>query len=172
MATGKIYKFVLNNSRISRRSFLTIPILGLLLSIFIFSGFTNPEPGKVAAAENWVGTWSTAPQLVERNNMPPEPGLTNNTLRQVVCVSIGGEIIQMRFSNEFSKSPVTMKNVQIAVSKGGSAIDETTLKEIKFNGNSSVTMEPGAAITSDPVDFQTRSKNGSSHYHLLWRDFT
>ena len=153
MTSDKIYRIVLKNSRISRRSFLAIPVLGLLLSIFIFSGFTYPKSESKAAAENWVGTWSTAPQLVEQRNLPPEPGLTNNTLRQVVCVSIGGETLQMRFSNEFSKSPVTMKNVQIAVSKGGSAIDESTVKEIKFNGSSSVTMDPETAITSDPFDF-------------------
>ncbi len=54
------------------------------------------------ASEKWVGTWSTAPQLVEPYNNPPSPGLTNNTLRQVVHVSIGGDSLRIRFSNEFS----------------------------------------------------------------------
>ena len=74
----------MKNLFITRRIFLALPILTLLISFFVFAGFTNPEPGKTAAIENWVGTWSTAPQLVEPNNNPPEPGLTNNTLRQVV----------------------------------------------------------------------------------------
>lgn len=121
--------------------------------MLLFSGFTNAEKGKKASKENWVGTWSTAPQLVEPNNNPPEPGLTNNTLRQVVCVSIGGETLRMRFSNEFSKEPVTIKTVQIAVSKGGAAIDESTVTELKFNGKPEVTMEPGSLIISDPFDF-------------------
>lgn len=143
----------MKNSSIYRRIFLAIPILGLLFSMLLFSGFTNSETSKPAAKENWVGTWSTAPQLVEPNNNPPEPGLTNNTLRQVVCVSIGGETLRMRFSNEFSKEPVTMKAVHIAVSKGGAAIDESTVTELKFNGKPEVTMEPGSLITSDPFDF-------------------
>ncbi len=71
------------------------------------------------STKKWVGTWSTAPQLVETGNMPPAPGLTNNSLRQVVRVSIGGDTLRVRFSNEFSTSPVTMKSVQIAVSTGG-----------------------------------------------------
>jgi len=64
----------------------------------------------------WVGTWSTAPQLVEPGNMPPSPGLTNNSLRQVVRVSIGGDTLRVRFTNEFSTSAVSIKSVQIAAS--------------------------------------------------------
>ena len=144
----------MKNLFITRRIFLALPLLALVISLFVFAGFTNPEPGKTTATENWVGTWSTAPQLVEPNNNPPEPGLTNNTLRQVVCVSIGGETLRMRFTNEFSKEPVTMKAVQMAVSKGGSTIDESTVTDIKFDGKAEVTMEPGVAITSDPFDFK------------------
>ncbi|MGB2867616.1 MAG: hypothetical protein WBD36_04140 [Bacteroidota bacterium] len=101
----------------------------------------------------WVGTWSTAPQLVEPGNMPPSPGLTNNSLRQVVRVSIGGDTIRVKFSNEFSTSAVTMNSVQIAVSTGGNAIDISTNKELKFNGNSQVSMNAGVAVTSDPIAF-------------------
>ena len=54
------------------------------------------------SSEKWVGTWSTAPQLVETGNNPPAPGLSNNTLRQIVHVSIGGDSLRMRFTNEFS----------------------------------------------------------------------
>ncbi|MCX6132911.1 MAG: GDSL-type esterase/lipase family protein [Ignavibacteriales bacterium] len=104
-------------------------------------------------ARKWVGTWSTAPQLVETGNMPPSPGLTNNSLRQVVRVSIGGDTLRVRFSNEFSTSAVTMKSVQIAVSTGGSTINISTNRELKFGGSSEVTISAGAAVTSDPVAF-------------------
>jgi lysophospholipase L1-like esterase len=101
----------------------------------------------------WVGTWSTAPQLVETGNMPPSPGLTNNSLRQVVRISIGGDTLRVRFSNEFSTGAVTMKSVQIAVSTGGNTVNVATNKELKFNGNSGVTMNAGVAVTSDPIAF-------------------
>lgn len=135
-------------------SFRAIPVLGILLCTFILFGCTNSDlKGIPGPTEVWVGTWSTAPQLVEPGNMPPEPGLSNNTLRQVVRVSLGGDSLRIRFSNEFSTSPVTMRAVQIAVSTGGSAIDVSTIKELKFNSNPEVTMDPGVAITSDPVSF-------------------
>jgi len=132
---------------------------GLLLCFLIFGAFTNSSPKKTSVPnKDWVATWSTAPQLVEPNNMPPAPGLSNNTLRQVVCVSIGGKSLRVKFSNDFSKSAVTMKSVQIAVSKGESAIEIATIKELKFNGKSDVTMEPGVAITSDLVKFDLKPR--------------
>jgi hypothetical protein len=69
------------------------------------------------SAKHWVGTWSTAPYLVEPANMPPSPGLTDNTLRQVVRVSISGDTVRVKFSNVHNVTAVAMKAVNIAVSK-------------------------------------------------------
>ena len=104
--------------------------------------------------EEWIGTWSTAPQLVELRNNPPAPGLSHNSLRQVVHVSLGGDSLRMRFSNEFSSNPVTMNAVNIAVSEDSSAVDPYTDQTLKFNGKPEVTIEPGAAIISDPFSFK------------------
>lgn len=125
------------------------------LCTLVVLGFSNPLFAKndPPAEKKWVGTWGTARQLVEPNNMPPAPGLTNNTLRQVVAVSIGGKKLRLRFSNEFSKEAVNMKWVQIAVSKGGSDIDQSTIKTLKFSGKDEVTMAPGKEVTSDEVSF-------------------
>jgi len=108
----------------------------------------------LADQSSWVGTWSTAQMRVNPSDMPPAPGLTNNSLRQIVRVSIGGSTLRVRFSNEFSPTAVTMNSVQIAVSSGGSSINVSTNKELKFNGNPAVTMEAGTTVTSDPVAFK------------------
>ena len=126
-----------------------------MMIIFLACGWLvqNPEALAGDTTKKWVGTWSTAPQLVEPGNMPPPPGLTNNSLRQVVRVSIGGDTLRVRFSNEFSTSAVTMNSVQIAVSTGGNTINVSTNKELRFNGNSQVTMNASSAVTSDPIAF-------------------
>ena len=90
--------------------------------------------------------------------MPPEPGLSHNTLRQVVRVSLGGDSLRMRFSNEFSTFPVTLASVHIAVSAGSSAIDSNTDKALKFDGKPEVTIQPGTAITSDPFRFELKPR--------------
>ncbi|MGE9313122.1 SGNH/GDSL hydrolase family protein [Niabella sp. CJ426] len=117
------------------------------------SGSRQQSTTKTVHTGKWVGTWATAPQLVEPNNMPPAPGLTNNTIRQVVRVSIGGERLRLRFSNAFSKEPVTMKAVAVAVAREGSVIDPSTQQILKFNGRETVTMSPSGEVYSDPLNF-------------------
>jgi lysophospholipase L1-like esterase len=104
--------------------------------------------------QSYVGTWVTAQQLVEEANKPPSPGLSNNTLRQVVHVSIGGTRLRLRFSNEYGSSPVTLKAVHIAASAGASAITASTDKALSFSGSASVTIPAKQAVFSDPLDFQ------------------
>jgi lysophospholipase L1-like esterase len=124
-----------------------LPILVIVLITVSFTFFSYAQTSK------WVGTWSTAPQLVETYNNPPQPGLSNNTLRQIVHVSIGGDSLRMRFTNEFSTSPVTMHSVHLAVSLGSDTIDTNTDIPLYFNGNPEVTMQPGTAVISDPFHF-------------------
>jgi lysophospholipase L1-like esterase len=106
-----------------------------------------------AQAKQWVGTWGCAPYAAGTNT-PPSP-LANNTLRQIVRVSIGGDTLRVKFSNSTCATAVTMNSVNIAVSPDGtkSAITASTIKQLKFSGSSSVTMAAGAAATSDPVAF-------------------
>ncbi len=135
--------------RFLRRSQVVSVMLISLLGLYSLS-YGQQE---IVGAKKWVGTWSTAPQLVETYNNPPSPGLTDNALRQVVAVSIGGDTLRVGFSNEFSTSAVTMKSVHIAVSTGGSTIDTSTDEELKFDGGPEVTIDAGAAVTSDPIAF-------------------
>ena len=130
----------------------------LLAGIFIGMLLLGCSGSKSLLDKNsgWVGTWTTAPQLVEPHNMPPAPGLTDYTIRQIVRVSVGGEEVRLRFSNAFSKSPVEMKLAAIAqVSEGGS-IDVSSQKLLKFNKNESVKMTPGGEVFSDPFKFNLK----------------
>ncbi len=114
--------------------------------------------GGVALAQgHWVGTWGTAPQLVENNNNPPSPGLGNNSLRQIVQVSIGGERVRLKLTNEFSAGSTQIKAVELAVAKtagSSSEIDESTTVSLTFDGKASVTMPAKGKAVSDPVDFK------------------
>jgi lysophospholipase L1-like esterase len=104
--------------------------------------------------DHWVGTWATAPQLTEPNNLPPPPGLTSNTLRQVVHVSIGGNKLRLRFSNAFGSGPVTINSAHLAKSDGGSVIRPESDSALTFRDQSSVTVPPGKMIFSDPFAFE------------------
>ena len=114
--------------------------VGLLIAILL-SGCSGT---KSLSDKNsvWVGSWSTAPQLVEPHNMPPAPGLTDNTIRQIVRVSIGGDMVRLRFSNAFSKSPVEMKSVAIAQVSEGSSIEISFQKLLKYKQTRKCNDEP------------------------------
>jgi len=109
------------------------------------------------AGGHWVGTWGTAPQLVERHNNPPSPGLANNSLRQIVQVSIGGKKVRLKLTNEFSKEATEIKSVELAIAKtagSSSEIDESSVVSLTFDGKASVTMPAGGTVVSDPVSFR------------------
>lgn len=101
----------------------------------------------------WVGTWAAAQQLVEPDNMPPSPGLSNNTLRQIVRVSIGGNQIRLKFSNEYGDAPLVMNSVHLAVSTGESSIKPETDKIVTFGGKESAIIPAGKTLTSDILKY-------------------
>ena len=103
-----------NYASTASKSVGTLIILTFLILPIISCGESKQ---KVNPDESgWIGTWRTAPQLVEPRNLPPAPGLSGNTLRQVVHVSLGGERLQVHFSNEYGKTPVTMPDVSTCLS--------------------------------------------------------
>ncbi len=103
--------------------------------------------------QHWVGTWATGNQTTEQANLPPSPGLANNTLRQIVRVSIGGSQLRLRLSNEYGTAPVTMSAVHVAKATTGSSVDTSTDVALAFNGSPSVTIPAKQTVTSDPFDF-------------------
>lgn len=108
------------------------------------------------ARKKWVGTWATAEQVVEPHNCPPEPGLGNNSIRQIVQVSIGGDKIRLKFSNEFSKTPVTINAAAVshALTAGYEPdVEAGSMVYLTFKGKSSVTIMPGELVTSDPIKY-------------------
>lgn len=108
-------------------------------------------------AQNWVGTWATAPQTVVRSFMPYNNCMTNRSVRQVVKVSIGGDVIRLKLSNIYSMQPVEIRSIYIAHAKDSSDIDAKTAQYFKF-GNSYKTVIPaGKQIVSDALKFKLRN---------------
>ena len=113
--------------------------------------------GMALAKGHWVGTWGTAPQLVERHNNPPLPGLANNSLRQIVQVSIGGKKVRLKLTNEFSQEATVIRAVELAIAKtagSSSEIDEKSTVSLTFDGKASVEIPAGGKVVSDPVNFK------------------
>jgi lysophospholipase L1-like esterase len=75
----------------------------------------------------------------------------NQTVRQVVRLSLGGDTLRVKISNLFGRTPMTFSGVRVARSTTASGIDAGTDRAVTFSGQASVTLAPGAELYSDPV---------------------
>lgn len=108
-------------------------------------------------AQNWVGTWATAPQTVVRSFMPYNNCMTNRSVRQVVKVSIGGNVIRLKLSNIYSMQPVEIRSIYIAHAKDSSDIDAKTAQYFKFGNNYKTIIPAGKQIVSNALKFKLRN---------------
>jgi lysophospholipase L1-like esterase len=104
-----------------------------------------------ASRDVWVGTWATVPTAVPPANVAT---FEDQTIRQVVRVSAGGDALRVRLSNEFGGRPLVIGAAHVARGADGGApeqIAEGTDTRLTFGGRSSVTVPAGAPVLSDPV---------------------
>ncbi len=131
--------------------------ISVCLAVLILPLSLCCAPPSSPAGDHWVATWGCGPQLTEPSNLPPAP-LANSTLRQFVHVTLNGKQVRARFSNAFGTNSVSMKSIHVALAAGpGSAgngdIDPATDKALTFDGVTSVSIEPGQEILSDPFAY-------------------
>ena len=103
-----------------------------------------------AAREHWVTSWYAAPQATWDGrfllpmNVPAY--LDNQSLRETVRLSAGGQRIRLVFSNRYGREPVRLGEVRV-----GPADGSAPPRSLRFSGRQDASIAPGAVITSDPV---------------------
>ena len=132
--------------------------------------------------ERWVGTWATAaverprpPQGLAPTAQQAQAGaaqrpqdrrgggnrelltLDNQTLRQIVRVSLGGERVRIVLSNVFGTAPLTVGAAHIALRADAAAIVAASDRTLTFSGRPGMTVPAGAVVFSDPVDLEVPS---------------
>jgi lysophospholipase L1-like esterase len=96
----------------------------------------------------WCGTWATA--AMQGNS---RTAFSDQTLRQIVHTSVAGSRVRVRISNLFGEQPLQIEDVHLALRGDGSSIVAGTDRRLRFGGQASVAIPPGAAVTSDPIRF-------------------
>ena len=109
---------------------------------------------------HWLATW--APSYFAAPTPLPDsidrvPSYFNRTLRQIVHTSLGGDRVRIRLTNEYGERPLVIGSAHIAVRDSGTAIKPPTDRALTFGGRTTVTLRPGAVVTSDPVDLRIPS---------------
>jgi lysophospholipase L1-like esterase len=102
----------------------------------------------------WVGTWSATP--AQPSPGPPQltnSGFNNQTLRQIVRVSIGGNRVRVRLST-FGASRLVIGAAHIALRSTDAAIVPGSDRRLTFSDEPYITLSAGATVLSDPVDLE------------------
>ena len=111
------------------------------------SGTPQNTPAVVAAGSQAT---PASPQGTQR--LPPPPlQFSNQTLRQIVRTSIGGERVRLVLSNRFGTAPMRIDAVHLALRGKESAIVPTSDHAVLFSGRPSVVIPAAAVALSDPV---------------------
>jgi lysophospholipase L1-like esterase len=136
----------------SLRSRLMAPVL---LAASVVAAWLQAVPATADGHgdRGWAGTWAASPTTV------PETGVAvfdDQTIRQVVHVSTGGDTVRVRLTNEFGERPLVIGAAHVAQgsSEAPERIAEGTDRRLTFGGRTSVTVPPGERVVSDPVRLQ------------------
>ena len=132
---------------------LRLMVMGVLL---LCASQVIAQENLTTGTGRWVGTWATAPQPCVKRLMPYNNNLTGKTVRQVIKVSIGGQLLRLRLSNEYGQQPVKVKSVYIASYKDSCDIVPSTAKYLRFNQNHEVTIPAGKAVASDALKYDLK----------------
>ena len=102
-----------------------------------------------AQTNSWISSWTASPQA-PRGVMPAS--FSNRTIRQIVHLSIGGNKVRLRLSNEFGARPVLIGAASVALAGAASDIVSGSPRPLTFGGSKSIIIPPGAPAVSDPVE--------------------
>lgn len=124
---------------------LTIGCLSVL-------GFAEDSP------KRWVTTWTTANAASDR-----PVSFSNQTIREIVHTTIGGDGIRLRLSNTFGNRAIRFEAVFIglqapAVEGGGASLIPNSNRQVRFGGNPFISIPEGAEVLSDPLPFSVAAQ--------------
>src|SRR5581483_8037631 len=105
------------------------------------------------AQTHWVGSWGAAPSppFDEAQMRARKLEFSNQTVREIVHLSIGGDAIRVRLSNAFGTEMADIGAAHIALRDSGAAIASGSDRPLTFSGRPSIGIPAGATVLSDPV---------------------
>lgn len=101
--------------------------------------------------KRWCPTWTAAPMNVWAADGSLS-GFYNQTIREVARISIGGDRLVLRLTNEFGSAPFTLDAVHVAMAGESGSAEPLTTRPVTFGGSKSATIYAGSPLFSDPIN--------------------
>lgn len=120
----------------------------MILGLLLLAGSTFGQETE------WVASWGASPlppTAVAAGPFPASPRFTDQTVRQIVRLSVGGNQIRLRLSNEYGTETLAIGAVRIGIADGESRIKPGTERRVTFGGSSQARIAAGTPLISDPV---------------------
>jgi len=112
----------------------------------------------VAQAEvqnsQWITTWAASPQKVWNKDfvfptLIPDQ-ISNQTIKQISQISLGGEAIRLIFTNQYGDQPIYIDKTTVGLIKGQS-LKSKSAYPVYFSGKLKAQILPGKQLISDPI---------------------
>ena len=133
-------------------------VLRILMAVALAAIAINPPAqGSDNSGSHWVAAWQGSPMTggtFFSPGCPSDVGLTNQTIRNVVFLSAGGDKVRVRISNAFGATPLSVGAATVGISAGGATTVSGTLHPLTFSGKPSIIIAADSEALSDPVNFR------------------
>ncbi len=105
---------------------------------------------------DWIAAWGCAMLTAGPDQTPTKPALSDNTVRQQIRTSFGGEKLRLIISNEFGKTDLIIESVRIAkiTDPKKPAVELDTEAALSYEGETGFTVPAGERITTDELDYE------------------
>jgi len=109
-----------------------------------------------AASAQWVGTWGASPLPAgpATGPAPPPTSLDNQTVRQIVRISAGGNRVRLRLTNEYGAKPLHVGAATVALLDSKGDVVPGTQRPVHFAGQAGTWIPAASPLLSDAVDLK------------------
>jgi lysophospholipase L1-like esterase len=105
-------------------------------------------------AETWTRSWEAGMMAAPASLTRAHPAYQDRTLRELVRLSIGGDQLRIRLSNEETPTPTRIGAVHVARIDAHGMIIPSTDHVVRFNGEERATIGAESFVVSDPVNLK------------------
>jgi lysophospholipase L1-like esterase len=109
----------------------------------------------LAAHSGWVATWAASP-MSGTASATAQAGFADQTVRNIIYTSVGGDSLRVQVSNTFGAAPLTVGAVSVGVVLDGAQLVLGASHAVTFGGSASVTIPAGGQAVSDPLAMRIR----------------
>jgi lysophospholipase L1-like esterase len=123
-------------------------------------GLAGAHAADTAQRGNWVNSWQGSPTkgaTFDTKTCPSDVGVQDQTVRNIVYLSTGGDRMRVRISNAGGATPLRVGAASVAPASGDGPGLDGDAHMLHFSGAAEVLVPAGGEALSDVVDLPVKS---------------